>query len=60
MSHRLAFIDILAVVSGGTALAGWQEQLDWALRVGAAIVAIAAGLTSLYFHFRKRRANARD
>jgi hypothetical protein len=36
------------------AIATWQEQLEWGLRIAAAIVAIAAGLHAIY-HRRRRR-----
>lgn len=55
MHNRLALIDVLAVLSGGGTLAAWQEQLDWGLRVAASVVAIVAGVLSLYWHFRTRR-----
>lgn len=48
-------IDLLAVLSGGSSIAAWQEQLDWTLKIVATLVAIAAGLASLAYHYRHRR-----
>jgi peptidoglycan/LPS O-acetylase OafA/YrhL len=49
--HLLA--DFFAIVSGATALAAWQEQLDWTLRILASLVAIIAGGIAIYRYFKK-------
>ena len=36
------------------AIGAWQEQLDWLLRIIASIIAIGAGICSIYF--AKKRA----
>lgn len=41
------------------AIAAWQEQLDWALRCAASVIAIVAGVASLYAFFRNRNKNNR-
>jgi membrane protein DedA with SNARE-associated domain len=57
---RLHFIDFLAVVSGGSTITAWQEQLEWWLKIIATLVAIAAGIASLLYHRRVRRTEAGD
>ena len=54
------FADVLAVISGGAALATWQVQLDWALRITAAMVAIAAGSVALYQRLKKPASATRE
>jgi hypothetical protein len=50
------FSDILAIVSAGAAaLSQWQEQIDWGLRVLAALVAIVAGSIAIYQRLRAKR-----
>jgi hypothetical protein len=44
-----------ATISGGSALASWQVQLEWGVRILAGLVAIAAGLTSIYLARRGKR-----
>lgn len=36
------------------AIATWQEQLEWGLRIAAGVVAIGAGLHAIYHRRRKR------
>ena len=45
-----------AVVSTATALAAWQEQLDWGLRVAASAVALMAGLMAIHDWIKRRDA----
>jgi len=45
--------DILAVVSASSSIAAWQEQLDWALRIIASILAISAGIYSIIVRYKK-------
>lgn len=52
---RFHCIDILAILSGGSSIAAWQEQLDWTLKIVATLIAILAGLLSLAYHWRTRR-----
>jgi len=47
--------DILAVVSASSSIAAWQEQLDWALRIIASLLAIFAGIYSVWVRYRKVR-----
>jgi hypothetical protein len=51
---RNAFSDILAVVSASSSIAAWQEQLDWALRIIASLLAITAGVYSIISRRRSR------
>lgn len=39
--------DILAVISGASTIAAWQEQLDWSLKIIASITAIVAAIYSI-------------
>lgn len=43
------------MASGVTTIAAWQEQLDWALRIIAALIAIAAGTVALWQRLKHRR-----
>jgi hypothetical protein len=45
--------DILAVVSASSSIAAWQEQLDWALRIIASLLAISAGIYSIIVRYKK-------
>ena len=45
--------DILAVVSASSSIAAWQEQLDWALKIVASILAICAGIYSIIVRYKK-------
>jgi hypothetical protein len=51
---RNAFSDILAVVSASSSIAAWQEQLDWALRIIASLLAITAGVYSIISRRKSR------
>lgn len=46
--------DILAVVSASSSIAAWQEQLDWALKIVASLLAIFAGIYSILSRLKKR------
>ena len=46
--------DVLAMVSGSSSIAAWQEQLDWALRILASLLAIAAGVYSIVVRYRRK------
>jgi len=35
-------------------ITAWQEQLEYWLRVGASLVALIAGLISIYYYIRHR------
>jgi hypothetical protein len=47
--------DILAVVSASSSIAAWQEQLDWALKIIASLLAISAGIYSIVYRLRTRK-----
>ena len=44
--------DVLAMVSASSSIAAWQEQLDWALRILASLLAIAAGVYSIVVRYK--------
>lgn len=44
---------LTAMVSGASAVAAWQEQFEWTVRIGAGLVAILAGLFSIYWTIKK-------
>lgn len=46
--------DVLAMVSASSSIAAWQEQLDWALRIVASLLAIAAGIYSIVVRYRRK------
>jgi hypothetical protein len=46
--------DVLAMVSASSSIAAWQEQLDWALRIMASLLAIAAGVYSIVVRYRRK------
>mgnify|MGYP003334725833 FL=1 len=46
--------DVLAMVSATSSIAAWQEQLDWALRILASLLAIAAGVYSIVVRYRRK------
>lgn len=58
--HHLKYYssDVLAVISGASTIAAWQEQLDWTLRILASITAITAAIYSILI--RKKSVNASD
>jgi hypothetical protein len=45
--------DVLAMISATSSIAAWQEQLDWALKILASILAIAAGVYSIAVRYRR-------
>jgi len=47
--------DVLAMVSATSSIAAWQEQLDWALRILASVLAIAAGVYSIVVRYRRAK-----
>lgn len=47
--------DVLAMVSATSSIAAWQEQLDWALRIAASLLAIAAGVYSIMVRYRRSK-----
>ena len=47
--------DVLAMVSASSSIAAWQEQLDWALRIMASLLAIAAGVYSIVVRYRRKQ-----
>ena len=51
--------DALAIISALGGLTAWQVQLDWTLRIIAALVAITAGGISIYRAWRKLRGEAK-
>ena len=51
--HPLA--DALSICSSLLAVASWQEQLDWGLRITASIVAIATGVFVIYDRVKRRK-----
>ena len=48
-------VDLAAVAANVSAVAAWQEQLDWVLRCLAASIAILAGSVALYQRLRDRK-----
>ena len=46
--------DVLAVISASSSIAAWQEQLDWALKIIASLLAIFAGIYSIWARLKKR------
>jgi drug/metabolite transporter (DMT)-like permease len=52
---QIVLADIFALIAGGSSIAAWQEQVEWWFKIGAAAVAIAAGLVSIGYHLRARR-----
>lgn len=54
-SARQVGSDVLAMVSATSSIAAWQEQLDWALRIMASILAIAAGIYSIVVRYRRKQ-----
>lgn len=48
-------LNSLAPLSAVAAIASWQEQLEFWLRIAAAIVAIAAGVAAFVYHRAKTR-----
>jgi hypothetical protein len=53
--HRQIGSDVLAMVSASSSIAAWQEQLDWALRILASILAISAGVYSIVVRYRRTK-----
>ena len=47
--------DVLAMLSATSSIAAWQEQLDWALRIIASLLAIAAGVYSIVVRYRRHK-----
>jgi hypothetical protein len=47
--------DVLAMISATSSIAAWQEQLDWALKIFASLLAIAAGVYSIAVRYRRDR-----
>ena len=47
--------DVLAMLSASSSIAAWQEQLDWALRILASLLAIAAGVYSIVVRYRRNK-----
>lgn len=48
--------NVLALVSMFAAsIANWQEQIEWGIRIGAGVVAIAAGVAAFLYHRAKTR-----
>jgi hypothetical protein len=47
--------DVLAMVSATSSIAAWQEQLDWALRIFASLLAITAGVYSIVVRYRRSK-----
>jgi hypothetical protein len=47
--------DVLAMLSATSSIAAWQEQLDWALRILASLLAIAAGVYSIVVRYRRNK-----
>ena len=47
--------DVLAMLSATSSIAAWQEQLDWALRILASLLAIAAGVYSIVVRYRRHK-----
>jgi hypothetical protein len=42
------------MVSASSSIAAWQEQLDWALRIVASLLAITAGVYSIVVRYRRK------
>ena len=54
-SARQIGSDVLAMVSASSSIAAWQEQLDWALRIFASLLAITAGVYSIVVRYRRSK-----
>lgn len=59
IQHKALASDILVGVSTLASVAAWQEQIDWSLRILGSLVAIAAGLYSIYLHRQRIKRSAR-
>lgn len=55
MNFRNINSDLLAMVSASSSIAAWQEQLDWALRIFASLLAISAGIYSIIVRYRRNK-----
>ena len=54
MHPRFILADAFAALCGMVALAAWQDQLDWSLRIIASLVAIVTGGIAIrQYHKRK-------
>lgn len=51
--------DSLAAISTIASIAAWQEQFDWGVKVLASLVAIVAGLYSIYLHRQRIKRTGR-
>jgi hypothetical protein len=49
------YSDFLAGVSVLGAITAWQEHLDWAVKITAGLVAIAAGLLTIWHRMRREK-----
>ena len=47
------FAASLTWLSGIGAITAWQEHIDWAIRVGAGVASIAAGIAAVIYYCRK-------
>lgn len=59
MPHKAIASDILVGVSTVASIAAWQEQLDWTLRIVGSLVAIGAGIYSIYLHRQRLKRSGR-
>lgn len=59
IAQKTIICDSLAGISALGTIAAWQEQLDWGFRVTASLVAIGAGLYSIYLHRQRIKRTGR-
>ena len=46
--------DLFAIISAGSGVLAWQEQLDWALRILVSVVGLVAGVITIYQRLKRR------
>lgn len=59
IAQKTFICDSLAAVSSLATIAAWQEQFDWGVKVLASLVAIVAGLYSIYLHRQRIKRTGR-
>jgi hypothetical protein len=59
LPHRAFFPDFCAIISAGSSIAAWQEQMDWSLRIFASLLAIGAGLYSIILRHKRNKETKR-
>ena len=59
ITQKAIVCDALAFCSSLATIAAWQEQVDWAFKILASLVAIAAGCYSIYLHRQRIKRTGR-